>query len=303
MLKLEKVTKYLGDKKVLDEISFELHKGEVVGLLGPNGAGKTTTMRALAGFFFPDEGTIRIDGKSIYEDFDAYKTNVGFMPESNPLYAELSVKESLDTALDFKSINDRGERKAEIKRVVDATGIKEVYYKRVSELSKGYKQRLGLAIAIIGKPKIVILDEPTEGLDPIQRNEIRGLIKSLASDSLVLISTHVLQEVEAICSKIILIHKGKIVADGSIKDLKDKTVKYELHFLEQDVKQDLLKGYDVVKKESSIGTLFEIEIKGDLDIAIKMVNETIRSNKLNILSFHQCSSSLEQLFIKLKETA
>ncbi len=303
MLKLEKVTKYLGEKKVLDEISFELHKGEVVGLLGPNGAGKTTTMRALAGFFFPDEGTIQIDGKSIYEDFDAYKTNVGFMPESNPLYAELSVKESLDTALDFKSINDKGERKAEIKRVVDATGIKEVYYKRVSELSKGYKQRLGLAIAIIGKPKIVILDEPTEGLDPIQRNEIRGLIKSLASDSLVLISTHVLQEVEAICSKIILIHKGKIVADGSIKDLKDKTVKYELHFLEQDVKQDLLKGYDVVKKESSIGTLFEIEIKGDLEIAIKMVNETIRSNKLNILSFHQCSSSLEQLFIKLKETA
>jgi ABC-2 type transport system ATP-binding protein len=301
MLKLDKVTKYLGDKKVLDEVSFELKMGEVVGLLGPNGAGKTTTMRALAGYFFPDEGKIEFEGKSIYENFDSYKANVGFMPESNPLYKELSVKESLDTALDFKDIKDKEIRRSEISRVVKATGLKEVYYKRVSELSKGYKQRLGLAIAIIGKPKIIILDEPTEGLDPIQRNEIRNLIKSLAQESLVLMSTHVLQEVEAICSKIILINKGKIIADGSIKDLKDRTVKYILHFLENDVKQDLLKGYEVVKKQTDNGTLFEIEIKGDLEIAIKMVNETIRSNKLNILSFHQSSSSLEELFVKLKE--
>jgi ABC-2 type transport system ATP-binding protein len=176
-----------------------------------------------------------------------------------------------------------------------------VYLKRVSELSKGYKQRLGLAIAIIGKPKVIILDEPTEGLDPLQRNEIRDLIKSLAKESMVLMSTHVLQEVEAICTKIILINKGKIIADGSIKDLKDKTVKYVLQFLETDVKEDILKGYSVVKKYSDIGTLFEIEIKGDLEIAIKMVNETVRSNKLNILSFHQSSSSLEELFVKLKE--
>jgi ABC-2 type transport system ATP-binding protein len=301
MLKLDKVTKYLGDKKVLDEVSFELKMGEVVGLLGPNGAGKTTTMRALAGYFFPDEGKIEFEGKSIYENFDSYKSNVGFMPESNPLYKELSVKESLDTALDFKDIKDKEIRRSEISRVVKATGLKEVYYKRVSELSKGYKQRLGLAIAIIGKPKIIILDEPTEGLDPIQRNEIRNLIKSLAQESLVLMSTHVLQEVEAICSKIILINKGKIIADGSIKDLKDRTVKYILHFLENYVKQDLLKGYEVVKKQTDNGTLFEIEIKGDLEIAIKMVNETIRSNKLNILSFHQSSSSLEELFVKLKE--
>jgi ABC-2 type transport system ATP-binding protein len=301
MLKLDKVTKYLGDKKVLDEVSFELKMGEVVGLLGPNGAGKTTTMRALAGYFFPDEGTIEFNGKSIYEDFDSYKANVGFMPESNPLYKELSVKESLDTALDFKSIVDKELRKSELSRVVKATGLKEVYYKRVSELSKGYKQRLGLAIAIIGKPKVIILDEPTEGLDPIQRNEIRNLIKSLSQESLVLMSTHVLQEVEAICSKIILINKGKIIADGSIKDLKDRTVKYILHFLENDVNQNLLKGYEVVKKPTENGTLFEIEIKGDLEIAIKMVNETIRSNKLNILSFHQSSSSLEELFVKLKD--
>jgi ABC-2 type transport system ATP-binding protein len=301
MLKLDKVTKYLGDKKVLDEVSFELKPGEVVGLLGPNGAGKTTTMRALAGYFFPDEGQIKYEDKSIYEDFSQYKSVVGFMPESNPLYRELSVKESLDTALDFKGIKDKVERKSEVSRVVKATGLKDVYLKRVSELSKGYKQRLGLAIAIIGKPKVIILDEPTEGLDPLQRNEIRDLIKSLAKESMVLMSTHVLQEVEAICTKIILINKGKIIADGSIKDLKDKTVKYVLQFLETDVKEDILKGYSVVKKYSDIGTLFEIEIKGDLEIAIKMVNETVRSNKLNILSFHQSSSSLEELFVKLKE--
>jgi ABC-2 type transport system ATP-binding protein len=301
MLKLDKVTKYLGDKKVLDEVSFELKPGEVVGLLGPNGAGKTTTMRALAGYFFPDEGQIKYEDKSIYEDFSQYKSVVGFMPESNPLYRELSVKESLDTALDFKGIKDKVERKSEVSRVVKATGLKDVYLKRVSELSKGYKQRLGLAIAIIGKPKVIILDEPTEGLDPLQRNEIRDLIKSLAKESMVLMSTHVLQEVEAICTKIILINKGKIIADGSIKDLKDKTVKYVLQFLETDVKEDILKGYSIVKKYSDIGTLFEIEIKGDLEIAIKMVNETVRSNKLNILSFHQSSSSLEELFVKLKE--
>lgn len=301
MIKLENVTKYLGDKKILNEISFELNKGEVVGLLGPNGAGKTTTMRILAGYFFADEGKVEYEGKSIYENFDDYKQQVGFMPESNPLYTELSVQESLETAADFKSINDKELRSKEIDRVVKATGLVEVFNTRVSQLSKGYKQRLGLAIAIIGNPKIIILDEPTEGLDPIQRNEIRDLIKSLAKESLVLMSTHVLQEVEAICSKIILINKGKIIADGNIKDLKDKTIRYNLQFLENNVKLDIFKGYEVKLKESMKGTLFEIEIKGDLDIAIKMINDTVRSNNLNILSFYQSSSSLEELFIKLKE--
>lgn len=301
MLKLEKVTKYLEDKKILSELSFELKKGEVVGLLGPNGAGKTTTMRVLAGYFFADEGTVEFEGKSIYENFEDYKSNVGFMPESNPLYKELTVQDSLNTALDLKGITATELRKSEIARVVKSTGIGEVYYKRVSELSKGYKQRLGIAIAIIGKPKIIILDEPTEGLDPLQRNEIRNLIKSLAQDSLVLVSTHVLQEVEALCTKIILINKGKIIANGSIQSLKENSSKYQIHVLENKVNKSIFEGFEPKIEETAQGAKIELILSSNSDDEIKKINKLLRDNSLNVVNMHPINTNLEELFIKLKE--
>ncbi len=301
MLKLEKVTKYLGDKVILSELSFELHKGEVVGLLGPNGAGKTTTMRVLAGYFFAEEGKVEFEGKSIYENFEDYKSNVGFMPESNPLYKELTVQDSINTALDLKGVSSSELRKSEIDRVVKSTGIGEVYYKRVSELSKGYKQRLGIAIAIIGKPKIIILDEPTEGLDPLQRNEIRNLIKSLAQDSLVLVSTHVLQEVEALCTKIILINKGKIIADGSIQSLKENSAKYQIHVLESNVNTSIFEGFEPKIEETTQGAKIELILSNNSDEEIKKINKILRENSLNVVNMHPINTNLEELFIKLKE--
>ncbi len=300
MLKLEKVSKILGDREVLSDLSFELSKGEVVGLLGPNGAGKTTTMRVLAGYFFSDSGKVEFEGKSIYENFEDYKNNVGFMPESNPLYKELSVQDSINSALDFKGISEVETRKSEIDRVVKATGISEVFFKRVSELSKGYKQRLGIAIAIIGKPKIIILDEPTEGLDPLQRNEIRNLIKSLAEDSLVLVSTHVLQEVDALCSRIILINKGKIIADGSLQSLRENSSRYNIHILEDKVKKELFAEFEPSIEESKEGTKLSLKVKSGNDEIVK-INKVLRENSLNVVSMQPGNTNLEELFIKLKE--
>ncbi|MFW6201544.1 MAG: ATP-binding cassette domain-containing protein, partial [Gemmatimonadota bacterium] len=218
MIAAEGVTKRYGELVAVDSISFEIDRGEVVGFLGPNGAGKTTTMRILTGTLQPDEGVVRFDGEDIGGDLAGAKRRVGYMPESNALYAEMLVSEYLDFAAELRGLSP-GERRSGLADAVEETGIQDVYNRPISELSKGYRQRVGLAAAILHRPEILVLDEPTEGLDPNQRVGIRKLIRDLGRDRTVLLSTHVLAEVEATCGRLLIIHRGRIVADGAVGDL------------------------------------------------------------------------------------
>jgi len=218
MVSVDKISKAFGDNIAVDNLSFTIKEGEIVGLLGPNGAGKTTTMRILSGFLSPDEGDAFIDDISVVQDPVKAQEMIGYLPENNPLYKDMLVSELLNFSLDLKKLQGERRHKA-LDFAVKAVNIQDVYYRPINELSKGFKQRIGIATALLHKPKILIMDEPTEGLDPNQRTEIRALIKKLAKDHTIIISTHVMQEVEAICSRMIVINKGKKVADGSVDEL------------------------------------------------------------------------------------
>ena len=220
MISVEGVTKRYGSIVAVDRASFEVARGEVVGFLGPNGAGKTTTMRMLTGTLQPDEGTIRFDGKPISDDLTGAKTRVGYLPEANPLYDDMLVCEFLEYVARLRGMDEVAGR-AGIERVVEETGLEEVFFRPISEISKGFRQRTGMAGAILHEPEILVLDEPTEGLDPNQRVEIRKLVNSLGGDRTVILSTHVMQEVEATCDRLLIISKGAIAADGTVAELMD----------------------------------------------------------------------------------
>ena len=219
MIAVKNISKSFGTVRALSGVSFEAHKGEIVGFLGPNGAGKTTTMRCITGFLSPDEGVVEIDGVPFTEERRmALQQRIGYLPENNPLYKGMLVSEFIAFAADLKQLAPENKKK-EIDFVVKATSIADVWYRPISELSKGYRQRVGLAAALVGSPEIVILDEPTEGLDPNQRAEIRTLIKGIAKARTVLLSTHVLQEALALCDRMVIIHQGSIVAQGTAEEL------------------------------------------------------------------------------------
>ena len=201
-------------------MSFDVDRGEVVGFLGPNGAGKTTTMRMLTGTLQPDEGQVLFEGVTIEEDLTAAKARVGYLPEANPLYDEMLVCEYLEFVGELRGL-DPAVARSGIRDAVDETDLADVFYRPISELSKGYRQRTGMAAAILHRPEILVLDEPTEGLDPNQRVEIRRLVSALGSERTVLLSTHVMQEVEATCSRLLIITKGSIAADGTVAELMD----------------------------------------------------------------------------------
>ena len=212
------VTKFFGELAAVNDLTFSVKKGEVVGFLGPNGSGKTTTMRMLTSFYTPDVGAINIDGLDTKDHDIATRERIGYLPENNPVYADLLVNEYLDFVADLRGLTKAG-RRENISQTVEETGLQDVYTRPIGQLSKGYKQRVGLAQAIVHRPSILILDEPTEGLDPNQRLTIRDLIRSLGQERTVMLSTHVMQEVENTCERILLISRGKLVADSSVKDL------------------------------------------------------------------------------------
>jgi ABC-2 type transport system ATP-binding protein len=218
MISVEGVTKRYGELVAVDDLSFEVDRGEVVGFLGPNGAGKTTTMRMLTGTLQPDEGEVRFEGAPIGRDLTAAKRRVGYLPEANPLYDEMLVAEYLEYVAQLRDLSAADARSG-MADAVDETDIADVFYRPVAELSKGYRQRIGLAAAILHRPEVLILDEPTEGLDPNQRVEIRRLVSALGRERTVLLSTHVMQEVEATCSRLIILRRGSLAADGSVEEL------------------------------------------------------------------------------------
>ena len=212
------VSKFFGELAAVDDLTFSVNRGEVVGFLGPNGSGKTTTMRMLTSFYTPDVGAINIDGLDTKDHDIATRERIGYLPENNPVYADLLVNEYLDFVADLRGLTKSG-RRENIAQTVEETGLQDVYTRPIGQLSKGYKQRVGLAQAIVHRPSILILDEPTEGLDPNQRLTIRDLIRSLGQERTVMLSTHVMQEVENTCERILLISRGKLVADSPVKEL------------------------------------------------------------------------------------
>ena len=218
MVRVEHLTKSFGNIKAVNDLSFEVQKGEVVGFLGPNGAGKTTTMRLITGFYAPDGGNITIANIPVGEQTTEAQKYIGYMPENNPLYKDMLVSELLNLSAELKNI-PRGKRRSAFDFVVSAVAIGDVFYRPISELSKGYKQRVGIAAALLHEPQILIMDEPTEGLDPNQRAEIRLLIKNIAKEHTIIMSTHVMQEAQAVCNRLIIINRGKLIADGTSEEL------------------------------------------------------------------------------------
>ena len=212
---IDKLSKNYGNQKALDAVSFSIKSGEVVGLLGPNGAGKSTLMKSITGAILPDSGEIKIDEFSVLNQPIETKKRIGFLPENNPLYFEMYVREYLKFVADI-----RNEKNKRIEEVIQKVGLTPESHKKIGQLSKGYKQRVGLAQAILSNPEILILDEPTNGLDPNQILEIREVIREIGKSKTVILSTHIMQEVEALCSRVILLNKGKIVSDSPIEEFK-----------------------------------------------------------------------------------
>jgi ABC-2 type transport system ATP-binding protein len=221
MITVDKLRRSFGSILAVDDISFEVKKGEVLGFLGPNGAGKSTTMKMLACFIEPDSGTAEICGHDIRKEPVGVRACMGYLAENAPAYGEMTVGSFLNFICDAREISGT-KRKQALDRIVPMCSIESVYHQSIETLSKGYKRRVGLAQALIHDPQVLILDEPTDGLDPNQKHEVRTLINKMASEKCIIISTHILEEVEAICSRTIIIARGKILADSTPKELKDK---------------------------------------------------------------------------------
>ena len=251
------VSKFFGELAAVNDLSFSVNKGEVIGFLGPNGSGKTTTMRMLTSFYTPDVGAINIDGLDTKDHDIATRERIGYLPENNPVYADLLVNEYLDFVADLRGLTKKG-RRENIAQTVEETGLQDVYSRPIGQLSKGYKQRVGLAQAIVHRPSILILDEPTEGLDPNQRLTIRDLIRSLGQERTVMLSTHVMQEVENTCERVLLISRGRLVADSTVKELLQRAQGIRTVHIE-------VEGSDVERSLSSLDGIADIERSDPVD--------------------------------------
>jgi ABC-2 type transport system ATP-binding protein len=217
-IEAQNLSKTYGKQSAVEDLNFRLEEGQIVGFLGPNGAGKSTTLKMLLGLIQPSSGSVQIDGKDPQDQAIALKKQIGYLAENNPLYPEMYVREFLEFIANIHQLENAQVR---IQEVIEWVGLQKEAHKKIQELSKGYQQRVGIALAIIHDPKILILDEPTSGLDPNQRDEIRDLIQSLRKNRIILFSSHILSEVEAICDRVLLIHQGKLVSDSPMKEIKD----------------------------------------------------------------------------------
>ncbi len=307
MLKVENLSKKFNGVYAVKDLSFEVDKGKVFGLLGPNGAGKTTTMRLMTGYIRPDEGDVIIDDVSVATHPKEAQKNIGYMPEANPLYDDMLVSELFELFADLKNI-PKSKRKNAYDFVVDSIKLNEVFYRPIKELSKGYKQRTGLAIALLNRPKTIILDEPTEGLDPNQRTDIRALIKDLSKESTIIISTHVMQEAQAICDHLFIIANGGLVADGTSEELsseqkKNKTFDIVLEGKKIEEKIRALPGIENVKLKSKDGNKISISLVVSSDVSFQpKLSELIISNHWIVWNLSQHKEKLEDVFYKLTKS-
>ena len=222
MIEVSHLTKRYGRHCAVDDISFTVQDGGIYGLLGPNGAGKSTTMNVITGYLSPTSGTVRIDGHDIVEEPQEAKACIGYLPEQPPLYTDMTVAEYLQFVAELKGVKRKSEREAEIERAMGRTGLEDVMDRLIRNLSKGYRQRVGIAATLLGNPKVIILDEPTVGLDPAQMIEIRSLIHDLGETHTVILSSHILSEVQAVCDRVLIIAHGKLIAQGTPEELAGK---------------------------------------------------------------------------------
>ena len=293
-IEVENISKRYGEQNALDHISFSVNKGEIVGFLGPNGAGKSTLMKILTTYINASQGQAKVNGFDVETNKQEVQNSVGYLPEHNPLYLDMYVKEYLSfNAGVYKT------PKSKIDDVISLTGLSPEAHKKIGQLSKGYRQRVGLANALLHDPSVLILDEPTTGLDPNQLVDIRHLIKTIGKDKTVFLSTHIMQEVEAICDRVIIINKGKIVADKTLKDLRDdkeQTVIVEFDYRVEDA--FLLKLPNAIAVKNTHDFTYEITFSTSEDMR-SHVFDFAHDNELKILQLNQKNASLESLFREL----
>lgn len=293
-IQVNHLTKIYGTQKAVNDISFSVNKGEIVGFLGPNGAGKSTTMKMLTGYLAPDAGSLQVCGLDVSSNLIAIKQKIGYLPEANPLYFDMYVKEYLAF---IGGVHQVANLTFEVNRALELTGLTLESKKKIGQLSKGYKQRVGLAAALIHSPEVLILDEPTSGLDPNQIVEIRNVIKAQGADKTVLFSSHILQEVEAICDRVIIINKGKIVADDVLSKLTtQKMTNIIVLELQEVVNSGIFAGLNA---EQITSTKWQFATS-DTDATRKQLMSIVLEQQLNIVSLSNASNSnLEDVFRNL----
>lgn len=296
-IEVKNLSKFYGEQAAVNDISFSIGKGEIVGFLGPNGAGKSTTMKMITGFIPASEGEIRVCGKEVSVDSIETRKHVGYLPENNPLYLDMYVKEYLEFVGNIYKIKNVRER---VKEMIRLVGLEVEQNKKIGMLSKGYRQRVGLAQAIIHNPDVLILDEPTSGLDPNQLVEIRDLIKRIGKEKTVMLSTHILQEVEAICDRVIIIRKGQLVADNLASNLQVETdLQVVFAEFEGTVSKNLLQRIPGVTKVQKVTeNTFLIE-SSEMEDLRKTVAQFAQQNNLLVLTLRTEEKSLEEVFKSL----
>jgi ABC-2 type transport system ATP-binding protein len=300
-IQVSAVSKSFGSRIAVDNLTFHVRKGEVVGFLGPNGAGKTTTMRLLTSYYTPDSGAIRVNGVDTQEQDLATRASIGYLPENNPLYEDLLVSEYLAFIADLRRLS-RADRRRNMDMVVDEMSISDVYYRPIAQLSKGYHQRVGLAGAILHRPSVLVMDEPTEGLDPNQRITMRELIKSMGQDRTVLLSTHVMQEVENTCERVLVIARGRLVADSTVEDLLRRaegmrSVSVEVEGNEVESALRKLANVESVLRRDTVGgrKRYIVSIAGKEDLRPEIFHLAKKSDWV-LYDLHEDTARLEDVF-------
>jgi len=294
---VKNLTKIYGEQKAVNDISFTINEGEIVGFLGPNGAGKSTTMKMITGYLEPTAGDIHVNGVDVKRTPLEAKKKIGYLPESNALYYDMYVREYLDFVADVHRVKTK---KQKVEDVIQLTGLTPESKKRVGQLSKGYKQRVGLAAALVHDPEVLILDEPTSGLDPNQIIEIRNVIREQGKKKLVLFSSHILQEVEAICDRVIIINKGKIVADDKLSNLQKRSTTNVVRVqFKEALEQEWLRRLNAVNAVNKVDTYTWTLETEEPEAVRKQVLELSLQHNLNIVSLQSENVSLEEVFRSL----
>ena len=298
-IEVEGLAKKYGDQWAVDHVSFDVPAGQVVGFLGPNGAGKSTTMKMLTGYISPTQGSAKVCGISVTDDSLSVRKQVGYLPESNPLYYDMYVKEYLRFVAGLYDLDKQ--TKSRVSEMIELTGLQHEQHKKIGALSKGYKQRVGMAQALMNNPKVLILDEPTSGLDPNQITEIRKLITNIGRERTVMLSTHIMQEVEAMCSRVLIINRGRLVADDSISNLQRQ------HGNKQSLQVKFKNGVDishinaiegVIEVDDLGGYRYRIDAKTDLNLQEKLFNFAVETSNV-LLEQKEVEQSLESVFKSL----
>lgn len=297
-LSINKIVKIFGKQKALDQVSFSVAPGELLGFLGPNGAGKSTLMKIITGYLPADSGEVWLGDRKMTSDDTSLRREIGYLPEHNPLYTDLYVKESLELTAGFYRLPDKKKQAA---RMVELTGLGDEQHKKIGALSKGYRQRVGLAQALIHDPSLLILDEPTSGLDPNQLEEIREMIRTISREKTVILSSHIMQEVEAVCSRVVIINKGKIAADGGIAEIKKGMIPRRqtvIAAFDREVQAGTIQAIDGVYSAAVHEGEWEIEAEPGVDLRPVLFDFAVK-NKLVLLTLMQKQQNLEGIFHQL----